>query len=58
MYFWIHCPDCGEHSEIRSRDTQEQCACSSIDWKSCDAMEAGACEECDEINGLHDSEEK
>lgn len=57
-WFWIHCRDCGEHSEIRSKDTQEFCGCSSIDWHGCDASEPGECEECDEIMDRDEEERR
>lgn len=52
MMLYIHCHDCGEHTEIRSTgDSQEFCPCSSIDWQACADRAPGECAECDEIAG-------
>lgn len=45
-YYYIHCFDCGEHSWI---GPNRNCPCSSIEYKGCDAMAEGECEECDRI---------
>jgi hypothetical protein len=52
MRFYIHCHDCGEHSEIYSNgESQEFCPCSSIEWTGCDSVPPGECTECDELVG-------
>lgn len=56
MYFWIHCNDCGSHTEIHSKGSQEFCPCSSINWKCVDLIDN--CQDCKELTEIEEKRAK